>query len=230
MKFKGGKVMAAIKAILFDHDGTLVDSEFIHYQMWVAILKPYGVTLTEEEYIKEYAGIPSPANAKTMVEKYCLTYTPEALNRAKALATDNYLSNQAFPLVDAAKEVITSLAQEEVKLAIVTGAGGDAPRKTLKQNNLETYFETIVSGDDVEQSKPAPDCYLLAAKRLGLEPHECVAIEDTANGVSAAAAANVPCVAIATKMSQHQDLSKAIKIVASLKDAKNWIKNQYFSF
>ena len=77
-------------------------------------------------------------------------------------------------------------------------------------------------------SKPAPDCYLLAAKRLGLNPSDCIAIEDTANGVAAAVAANIPCVAIATKMSQHHDLSQADKVVTSLIEARDWIKQTYF--
>ena len=220
--------MSSIKAILFDHDGTLVDSEFVHYQMWLSILEPYEIRFSEEDYINDYAGIPSPANAEVMVEKYSLSITSEALNHAKALATEDYLSNQAFPLVSGAKEVIISLSKEPVKLAIVTGASGDAPRATIADNRLDGYFETLVSADDVAASKPAPDCYLLAAKRLGLNPSDCIAIEDTANGVAAAVAANIPCVAIATKMSQHHDLSQADKVVTSLIEARDWIKQTYF--
>lgn len=220
--------MSSIKAILFDHDGTLVDSEFVHYQMWLSILEPYEIRFSEEDYINDYAGIPSPANAEVMVEKYDLSMTSEVLNHAKALATEDYLSNQAFPLVSGAKEVIISLSKEPVKLAIVTGASGDAPRATIADNRLDDYFETLVSADDVAASKPAPDCYLLAAKRLGLNPSDCVAIEDTANGVAAAVAANIPCVAIATKMSQHHDLSQADKVVTSLIEARDWIKQTYF--
>ncbi len=221
--------MTSIKAILFDHDGTLVDSEFVHFQMWAAILDAYDIRLTEEDYINEYAGIPSPANAVVMVEKYGLAITPQNLNHAKSVATEGYLSNQAFPLVQGAKKVIESFSQEDVKLAIVTGAGTDAPTATISANQLEAHFDTVVSGDDVEHGKPAPDCYLLAAQRLGVDPSECIAIEDTANGVSAAYAANIPCVAIATNMSKHHDLSKAIKVVNDLVEAKDWIKKMYFS-
>lgn len=219
-----------IKAILFDHDGTLVDSEFVHFQMWVSILEPYGITLTEEDYIHEYAGIPSPANAIVMVDKYKLTVTSQVLNAAKSFATERYLSNQAFPLVSGAKEVIKHFALDDVRLAIVTGASGDAPRVTIDANGLQGHFDTVVSGDDVVHSKPAPDCYLLAVKRLGLKPSDCIAIEDTENGVKAAVAANIPCVAIATKMSKHQNLSKADKVVTSLIEAKIWIKETYFNF
>ncbi len=221
--------MTCIKAILFDHDGTLVDSEFVHFQMWTDILDAYDVRLTEEDYINDYAGIPSPANAIVMVDKYNLAVTPQDLNHAKSVATEVYLSSQAFPLVQGAKKVIESISQEEVKLAIVTGAGGDAPAATISANKLEAHFDTVVSGDDVEHSKPAPDCYLLAAQRLGVDPSDCIAIEDTANGVRAAYAANIPCVAIATNMSKHHDLSKAIKVVNDLVEAKDWIKKVYFS-
>ena len=220
--------MGAIKAILFDHDGTLVDSEFVHFQMWQTILEAYGLHLTQEEYVQEYAGIPSSANAQVIVAKYDLSLTGEALNNEKERVTSEYLSKQAFPLVEGAKAVIQSLYDEKVKMAIVTGASRDAPRATVSENRLHDYFNTLVSADDVSHSKPAPDCYLLAVKRLGLKPGDCIAIEDTANGVRAAVAANIPCVAIATKMSQHHDLSKADKVVTNLVEAGNWIKQHYF--
>ena len=220
--------MASIKAILFDHDGTLVDSESMHFQMWVSILKPYGVNLTEEDYIHDYAGIPTSANAILLVDKYRLSVSSDELKRLKDQATEDFLSRQAFPLVSGALEVITHFAQSPIRLAIVTGASGGAPRATLAENGLEDCFDTVVSSDDVTLSKPAPDSYLLAATRLGVEPEDCIAIEDTQNGVKAAVAANIPCVAIVTKMSKHHDLSEATHVVSSLKEAGDWSQKTYF--
>jgi beta-phosphoglucomutase-like phosphatase (HAD superfamily) len=84
-----------------------------------------------------------------------------------------------------------------------------------------------VTGDDVDNSKPAPDCYLLAARRLGVDTSECIAIEDSENGVAAAVSANIPCVAISTSMSKNHDLSKAMKTFVNLDEARSWITENF---
>ena len=88
-----------ISAILFDHDGTLVDSEYSHYEMRASILKLYGITFRLETYIQDYAGIPTLANAALIVDKYLLEISPTILVEAKIRATELLLSKQAFPLI-----------------------------------------------------------------------------------------------------------------------------------
>ena len=219
--------MTTIKAILFDHDGTLVDSEYSHYEMWASILIPHGIILTSEEYIRHYAGIPTPANAAYIVDKYSLKISPSILVEAKKVATESYLSTQAFPLTTGAKKSIDFFSQKDIKLAIVTGAGKEGVNATIVSNCFQDKFDAIVTGDDVDNSKPSPDCYLLATQLLGVNASECIAIEDSENGVSAAVSANIPCVAISTPMSKHHDLSKSMKTFGNLNEAKLWIAENY---
>ncbi len=219
--------MKKIKAILFDHDGTLVDSEYVHYEMWATILKSYGINLTESDYIHNYAGIPTPTNAVLIVEKYALKIPPSYLIKSKASATESFLQKQAFPLMAGAQDSIGFFKEKEAKLAIVTGAGREGVDVTINSNDLHNIFQTIVSGDDVANSKPFPDCYLLAAKNLGVDVSECIAIEDSENGVKAAVSAGVPCVSIATPMSIHHDLSQSMKTFKNLNDATLWITENY---
>ena len=219
--------MKTIKAILFDHDGTLVDSEYVHYEMWASILMPHGITLTAEDYIRHYAGIPTPSNAATIVENYSLEISPSVLIEAKQSATESFLSKRAFPLMTGAKESIDFFNQKGIKLAIVTGAGIEGVNATVLSNNFQDKFQAIVSGDDVGNSKPSPDCYLLATQRLAVNASECIAIEDSENGVTAAFSANISCIAISTPMSQHHDLSKAMRIFDNLNEAKVWIAENH---
>lgn len=216
-----------IKAILFDHDGTLVDSEKIHYNLWAAILKSYNITFTIEEYIRYYAGIPTPSNADRMVDTYSLEISPAALIQEKSNLTSAYLSSGGFPLMPGAKESLAHFHKIGIKMAVVTGAGIEGVKVTVKNNNLQGYFSALVSGDEVERSKPAPDPYLLAIKKLGLDSSECIAIEDTYNGILSAASANIGCVGISSTMSKHQDLSKAIRIFNDLNKATKWITANY---
>ena len=100
----------------------------------------------------------------------------------------------------------------------MTGGSKKSVEKTLSQYGLSAYISCVVAVEDVENSKPAPDCYALAMDKLGKIPGECVAIEDTQTGMTAALAANLACVVIPTDLSRHHDLSGATVRYTSLKD------------
>ena len=217
-----------LKAILFDHDGTMVDSEMVHYRLWEKILKSYDISLTLEDYVKYHAGIPTPLNAQRMAGKVGLAgIAASRLIDDKNIATTTWLSNHYFPLMPNVRETLDYFFKKGLSLAIVTGAGFEGVHSTVTAHGLSDYFTTIVSGDNVENSKPAPDCYLLAAKKLGLSPGQCIAVEDTENGVLAANLATIPCIAVASEMSKSHDFSRAIVTCTNLLDARNWIVKNY---
>jgi len=216
-----------LRAILFDHDGTLVNSEPIHYQMWVAVLQRYGFILSKHQYKTRYAGVPTPANAIDMVQRFGIDESPELLAEAKHAATQEYLDRQAFPLMPGVKEAITHFHDAGLKLAVVTGASANGAQTTLRVNELEHYFSTVVSGDDVRASKPAPDCYLLALQRLGFSAAECLAIEDTQHGLEAAYRAGIACVALPTEMSMHQDFNLAMASFGGMSEAVEYVRKAF---
>ncbi len=215
-----------IKAIFFDHDGTLVDSEPIHYQLWRDVLAARGVALSEALYRDCYAGIPTIDNAVDLVARFAIDATPASLAEAKNVATRRYLEQRAFPLMPGVRAALTQFQRAGLRQAVVTGAGLDGVQSTLRQHALGDYFATVVSGDDVANSKPAPDCYLLAVRRLGLSPSECVAIEDTEHGVNSAAAAGVRCLAVPNDLSRQHDFGQATAVLSDLSAAAAWLHSQ----
>jgi HAD superfamily hydrolase (TIGR01509 family) len=215
-----------LRAVMFDHDGTLVDSERIHYEMWVQILADHGHDLPESQYKAVYAGMPTPANAADMVRRFGIAASVDQLIESKNSATQAYLSQRAFPLMPRAREVIVELYEAGLKLAVVTGASASGVHVTLRANNLEGYWTTIVSGDDVRRSKPAPDCYLLALERLGVGPAECLAIEDTQYGVEAAHGAGISSVAVPSDMSSHQDFRHASAILGNMSELGDYLRDR----
>lgn len=217
-----------LKAVLFDHDGTLVDSEGVHYQMWLEVLKPYGVSISAEQYMQIYSGMPTLDNALDLVQRFQLAASVDALVAKKLEIAHTYLEDNAFPLMAGAQAILDYFQQQpDIQQAIVTGAGAQIVKATVRSHQLAAYFATIVSYDDVEHSKPAPDCYLLALERLGLAADECIAIEDTEHGVAAAVGAGVACLAIPNLQSQRHDFSKAIAVLPNLAAAQAWIQQQY---
>lgn len=218
----------ALKAILFDHDGTLVDSEGVHYRMWLEVLRPYGVSLSSEQYMQIYSGMPTRDNARDLVERFQLNAFVDELVAKKLEIAHAYLEDNAFPLMAGAQDILDYFQQQpNIQQAIVTGAGAEIVNATIRSHQLAAYFATIVSCDDVAQSKPAPDCYLLALERLGLQAEECIAIEDTEHGVAAAVGAGLSCLAIPNAQSQAHNFSKATAILPNLMAAQAWIQKRY---
>ncbi|MES2951035.1 MAG: HAD family phosphatase [Pseudomonadota bacterium] len=216
-----------LKAVLFDHDGTLVDSEGAHWRIWQQVLQPYGVDLDEDTYKAHHAGMPTVANAQDLVARFALAVPPATLVQQKNDATRQYLDRNAFPLMPHASEAVDAIRAKGAKLAVVTGAGPDGVQATLRAYELADSFATIVTGEDVKRSKPAPDCYLLALERLGLKAEECIALEDTAHGVRAAAAAGLACCLVKNAFSETHDSSQAAATFGNLKDAMEWVFRNY---
>lgn len=215
----------ALRAILFDHDGTLVDSEPVHFQTWVGVLAGHGVTLSEQQYITHYAGVPNRAGAIDIVQRFGLNLDPVALAGVKNDAIDEYLLRSAFPLMEDVLDAVNEFHRAGLTLAIVTGASSNAAHATLRAYDLQAKFATVVSGDDVRASKPAPDCYLLALERLGFEADECIAVEDTQHGLQAARGAGVPCIVVPTRMSRHHDFTGALAVLGSMAEAIAYVRN-----
>ena len=217
----------AIHAILFDHDGTLVDSETIHCRMWTQVLQSHGVVFSEALYKAHHAGVPTAANAVDIVARFGLPVAADELARAKDAAVTAYLARDVFPLMPGALEAIAFFRRAGLRQAVVTGARRHGVESSLRGHGLAGSFSTVVSADDVPRSKPAPDCYQLALERLGLQPHECVAIEDTEHGVEAAHSAGIDCVAVPHGLSEHHDFGRATAVLRDLYEAVEWITRRY---
>jgi len=212
-----------IKAILFDHDGTLVDSEPAHFGIWQRVLAPYGVALSEAIYRQHHAGLPALANARDLVARFAMAAQPEQLVREKTAATRTFLASDAFPLMPGAVDVVHRCHGLGLRLAIVTGSGRAVVESTARSHGWQPLFETLVSADDVPRNKPHPDGYQLALQRLGLEPGDCIAIEDTEHGLAAAHAAGIACLVVPNAMSQDHDFARAAGRFDSLTAAADWV-------
>nr|WP_321238301.1 HAD family phosphatase [uncultured Tolumonas sp.] len=216
-----------LKAIFFDFDGTLVNSEPLHFQMWQQVLTDYGVGLTEQQYKEYYAGVPTVLNAMDMVKRFALSVPYDVLSNAKKALTRAVVADSGFPLMPAVLETLVHFSRGGLKLGIVTGAARKNVKVTLGLNSLDAYFSVIVSGEDISRNKPAPDCYLLAMEMLGVSKSECLAFEDTESGVRAAASAGITCLAVPTVMSSHHDFPDATGIFASLQQASEWVDREF---
>ena len=217
-----------VKAILFDHDGTLVDSEATHFQLWKTILAHYQIQLAEDGYKQFHSGIPTARNAEILVEKYQINSTPQELAKQKDILTNAFFATQCFPLMPGVKDTLQTFYDVGLTLGIVTGAGRIGVDTTLAGHQLSDFFSVITTGEDVRLSKPDPAVYTLAMDKLGVSAQECIAIEDTENGIRSAVEAGLPCLAVKNAYSASHDFSQATFIFDSMIEAKNWVINHSF--
>lgn len=216
-----------LKAIIFDHDGTLVDSEPVHFRLWQQVLAGLGFALDADDYQAHYAGIGALDNATEMVARFNLDMAPQHLAERKATLTRAYLADTAFPLLPGVAGTLETLKQHGFRMAIATGANHFAVAATCRHHGLGRYFEAVVCRDHVSAGKPHPETYLQAMAKLGLPSHACLAIEDTAHGMASALAANVGCIAVPTSSSSSHDFSAALVQCQSMSDACRWLLANY---
>ena len=215
--------LPTLKAVLFDMDGTLVDSEGAHWQAWVRVLRRHGVELDETTYRTHHAGMPTLDNAIDVQRRWRLSATVDELVQAKTDETRAHLAREGYPLQPATRATLDWCQAHGLRCAVVTGASQEAIHTVLGPHGLLDRFDTLIGLDDVARNKPHPDCYQLALTRFGLLPEEAVAFEDSQHGLAAAVAAGVPAIAIPTPISAEHDFRRATAICPDLVAATDWL-------
>jgi HAD superfamily hydrolase (TIGR01509 family) len=193
-----------LKAIVFDFDGVLANSEPLHYQAYRDVLADEGLALTRADYYGRYLGYDDVGAFRAMGADLGGPFSDDriaALVRRKAAQMETLERDQSVLFPGAAETVRRAAAM--LPLAIASGAIGAEIRRVLEAADLTASFSVIVAAEDTRLSKPAPDPYLRAvgllslATGLPIAPHECVAVEDSAWGLESARAAGLRTVAVA---------------------------------
>ncbi len=181
------------EAVLFDMDGTLIDSEPIWFDTEIAILAEYGYDLGREHWVK-VLGQPNDVAVRYLLDVSGVPLSPAQLNERIELAMAQRLS-EGIELVAGAKELFAELDAAGIPTALVTASSRRIVEAALGSIGAGR-FQTTVSGNDVVNGKPHPEPYLMAARLLGVDPELCVVIEDSPNGSRSAAAAGCRVLAV----------------------------------
>mgnify|MGYP001610034342 CR=1 FL=1 len=202
--------MKKFKGILFDFDGVIGKTMEDNYSAWKNSLSLFGIDLTKEEYFL-LEGVNTIELAKLLLRN-----NGKDISQAAAIVKakeEYYLKNNNFSLYDGVEETIHSLKKNGYLLAIVSAANFSRLSNTLYPTLLKE-FNTVITGDKIARGKPFPDPYLTAAKELGIEPSECLVVENAPVGIEAAKNANMYCIAITSTLDKKY-LSKADKIIGN---------------
>lgn len=222
----GGKLV--LKAVLFDMDGVLVDSEVLHGKAAVNTLEQVGLAVTLE-YCFKFIGSTTSKMMQTIINEFNLPCTLEQLLTLYREEKHKLLETEGYDRIPYTKDLIISLKERGIKLAIASSSTLDEIHYVTNSFGIHSYFDKIISGATLEHPKPAPDIYLKAASELGVERDECLVIEDSMFGVMAAVAASMPVIGFINKNSGNQDLSKADILIEGFEEIDLHFLNQVYN-
>ncbi len=205
--------MPEIEAVIWDMDGVLADTASYHLSAWQEIFGKRGVKFTEEDFRRSFGRRNDTIIRKTLGEQIAQGEI-EAIAREKE-ETFRRIIGQNIKSLPGAVELLQSLKKQGVKMAIASSTPIENIRLVTRSLGIENCFQALVTGHDVTEGKPSPRVFLLAAQRLGVEPRNCIVIEDAVAGVTAARRAGMRCVAI-TNTHPRQSLKEADLIVDTL--------------
>ena len=180
----------AYGALVFDCDGTLVDTMPAHYIAWRTTLQKYSIEFPEDRFYA-FGGVPAPTIVRTLAGEAGVQLDAEAVAVEKeTLYADTITVVQPI-------QAVLAIAQQyrgKMPMAVATGSHRWVAHHSLDLIGIRNWFDTIVTFEDVARPKPAPDTYLEAAKRLGIAPGDCLAFEDATPGLESARAAGMDCI------------------------------------
>ena len=213
-----------LRAVIFDFDGVIIDSEGLHLKAFNQALAPYNINISTEDYFAEYLGLSDRDLFNAFLEKNLLQTDSDTLDKLleqKPIAFENLINE--CKAITGVREFLEMLRKNDILMAICSGALLNEIKIVLSSNNLARFFEVIVSAEQVQRGKPHPDGFELTLKKLNklknqnIPPTECIAIEDSHWGLEAAAAARMHTIAITNSYSA-ESLKPAEKIIDSLTD------------
>ena len=189
------------KAILFDMDGVLIESEFLMRHSAIQALADYGITAKHEDFLP-FTGRGEDKFVGGVAEKYGLKYE----FAMKELAYDYYGKQvkEMTEVPEGIKEMLMALHEKGIVMAVCSAADLRKVRYNIQAIGVdERIFAALVTGSDVARKKPFPDIYLEGARRIGIAPEDCLVVEDAVSGIQAAHAAGMEAVAVPTTFSEE---------------------------
>lgn len=184
-----------LRALLFDLDGTLAETDSLHMPTWVEVLKPYGIEVDEEFYRERISGRINPEIVKDL-----LPHVSDREGRAIAETKEANFRRRAPELepLPGLRDFLEEGRRRRLELALVTNAPEDNVRAILRGLKLEDLFEPVVLAENVGAGKPDPAPYRTALEDLGVSPAEALAFEDSTSGIASAVVTGIPTVGVAS--------------------------------
>lgn len=198
--------MENVKAIIFDMDGVILDSESISDITWRKAAEEKGLSVNDE-ILNACRGSNKNDTIQTLKKYYGSDFDSEAFLERTSEFFHEIEEKDGIPLLPYAKEILEYL-KPRYRLALASSTRGSTVERQLRAAGVIDFFETRTTGEMVEHSKPNPEIYLMACKSIGMNPEDCAAVEDSLNGIRSAYAAGLKPVMVIDKVQPTEEIRK----------------------
>ncbi|AYM99924.1 HAD family hydrolase [Chryseobacterium sp. 3008163] len=218
----------SLKAVLFDMDGVIVDTEPLHRKAYFKTFNQLGIEVSEELYTS-FTGASTKKVCDTLIDRFNLSETFEDIALIKrAHFKDYFYNDEEFDLIPGVRALIQHYYENGITLILASSATMTTINMVFEKFELEKYFNGKISGADLKESKPHPEIFIKATGMANEPIENCMVIEDSTNGILAAHRANIFCAAYKSEHTHNQDYSLANMVVSDYSELEIDKISKYF--
>jgi HAD superfamily hydrolase (TIGR01509 family) len=218
-----------LKAIIFDMDGVLVNSEPLHRKAYFNMFEEFNLNVSNRLY-ESFTGKSTSAICKELCEIFDLSISHEKLMFSKRKHFKTIFDNDPeFQMIDGALSLIKNYFYNNLTLILASSASMTNINRIFKKFDLDKFFKAKISGADLKESKPNPEIFIKAAKLSGFNKSECIVIEDSTNGIIASKLAGIYCIGYNSPNSKNQNYDKADLVISNFNNIRFDYLNKNFN-
>ncbi len=214
------------KAVIFDMDGVIFDSERLVLDCWEKVGEKYHLANIREVFI-ECIGTNKEKTKEIVHEHYGESFAYDKFAKEASLIFHDVVNSDGLPIKNGVRELLKYLKQNEIPVGLASSTRLAVVEEELKQAELYDYFQTVVGGDQLKRSKPHPDIYLMACEKMKVLPKDAYAIEDSYNGIRAAYGAGMMPVMVPDILPATEEMQKmSVIVLENLLQVKEYFRQE----
>lgn len=218
----------SLKAVLFDMDGVIVDTEPLHTKAYYRVFEHLGLNITDE-YFATCTGESTKNVFARLIQNFDLSHEiSDLVNLKRQYFKQLFDEDRSFDLLPGVEDLFKAYRENNIELVLASSASMNTIKWVFDKFDLTQYFKAKISGDELKASKPHPEIFNIAAQLADCKKHECMVIEDSTNGILAAHRAEIFCAAYRSKNTHQQDYSLANMVVDSFDELHPLKMEKYF--
>lgn len=213
-----------LKAVIFDMDGLMIDSERVTFECYQEVLKDMNLTM-DEEFYKTLLGKPTKGIHQRFYDGYGNNFPiADVMKKVHAMMAERF-EKEGVPVKKGLVSLLQYLKENSYKTIVATSSNRDRVDKILKQAGITEYFDDSICGDEVTKGKPDPEIFLKACQKLGVSTDEAIVLEDSEAGIQAGSTAGIRVICVPDmKYPEKQYEEKAYRILSDLNEVKEFLK------